>query len=628
MEEEKSRESVINDATFDSRGGTNFSDPPREPDADDKDEFAKLEIVSSLNDYWREADENRRSGMNPRDDKWQQNLDLYWNRWDFTNKQEWQAQEGMPEVPGFVDRFAAALKEALMQSPQGFYTVTDPSDTENDMAQAIKRVTDVWLTTAARNQVGQTMHYSSAFEEQMKMGAIMASASITTWKDDYPGGRVSVEAQDPRFVWLDHTGRNLYRIRRIEVDRHELSGMKTMMDKSGMPIYDTDALSKLESSLYEKTIRDQERTGTGQNVVSGRRPIQLDEYIATVVGNDGRVLADRSYMVLANGQYLIRGPEKNPFWHGKDWLTYTSLVTVPLSVYGRSYMEDFGSVARAFNDLTNMILDAVHTSSLKAWAMVPSMLLNPNQIAEGVSPNKIFLIDDGYDPSKFAEELSLGNLSADSVKVWQAMKTELTEAAKMNEVGLGQFAPKGRTSATEITETQQSSSALIRSVAQTVETRLLDPQLDLIWKTGMQHADPNSRVLIQAAGEEMWSAMVSQRKDFVRRPVTFQARGISMVIARSQQMKVLLNLLGIIAQSDIMAQVFFQEVDMKKLIDLLFMLSGINLSKLTLSEREKMIKQLAQPMEQAAQNSAGAPAAPPQTQMAVRGAAQNLGIAK
>src|SRR5258705_1184177 len=156
--------------------------------------------------------------------------------------------------------------------------------------------------------------------------------------------------------------------------------MKMMYDGKGGKIFDEVELNRLESSLTEKTLRDEERTGTGQNIVSGRRPIQLDEYIATVISRDGTVLADRSLMVLANDSYLIRGPEKNPFWHGKDWLTYTPLVTAPLSVYGRSYMEDFGAVARTFNDLTNMIIDAVHTSSLKMFAMVPAMLLNPNQV--------------------------------------------------------------------------------------------------------------------------------------------------------------------------------------------------------------------------------------------------------
>lgn len=621
----KSKESVIDAPTFDSQGGTNFSGDPNIVGPEDH----TAEIVSTLQDYFREADENRKNGLNPRDKKWEQNLDLYWGRYDFSGKAGWQAKETMPEVPSFVDRFAAALKEALIQTPNGFYTISDPADTENDMAGAIKRVMDVWLSTAGRNQVGQLLHYSTVFEEQMKMGAMMASSSVTTWKDDYKNGRVAVESVDPRMVWLDHTYRNLYRIRRIELDRHELSGMRGMVDGKGSRIFDDIELQRLEGSLLEKNLDDAQRTGTAQNIVSGRRPIQLDEYIATVIGRDGSVLADRSLMVLANGNYLIRGPEKNPFWHGKDWLTYTPLVSAPLSVYGRSYMEDFGSVAKTFNDLTNMIIDAVHTSSLNAFAMVPSMLLNPNQVAEGISPNKIFMLEDGYNAKDFADQLALGNLSADSVKVWQAMKSELTEAAGINEIGLGQFAPNSRTSATEISQTQQSSSALIRSVAQTVETRFLDPQLDLIWKTGMQHASIDDKMLANAAGPEMWQAMIGSRRELVRRPVTFQARGISQLIASSQQLKTLLGVIGMIGQNQVLMQAFLQEVDLGKLIDLILRLSGIDKTKMTLTDREKAMKQLAQPIQQAgAAVPPGTPPPAPPGQQAISGAVKSLGVGR
>lgn len=619
-----SKESVANEATFDSHGGVNFSgDPAIVGTPDDK-----LEIIATLQDYMREADENRKSGLNPRDDKWRQNLDLYWNRFDFSNKLNWQAQETMPEVPGFVDRFAAALKEALIQTPAGFYTVSDPSDKDNDLASAIKRVLDVWLTTAGRNQTGQLLPYSAVFEEQMKLGALMMTSSVTTWKNDVANGRVAVESMDPRMVWLDHTFRNLYRIRRIEVDRHELSGMKVMIDGKGKRIFDEIEMAKLESSLYEKQIADSERTGTGQTIVSGRRPVQLDEFIATVVGNDGRVIADRSLMVLANNSYLIRGPEKNPFWHGKDWLTATPLITAPLSVYGRSYMEDFGSVAKTFNDLTNMILDAVHVSSLNMFAMVPSMLINPQQIAEGASPNKIWMIEDGYKASDFAQDIALGHINQESVKVWQMIKTELTEAAKMNEVGLGQFAPNSRTSATEINETQQSSSALIRSVAQTVETRHLDPQLDLMWKTGMQHAKANDPMLIAAAGEEMWKMMIANRREFVSRPVTFQARGISSVIASAQQMKTLMGVLNIVGQNDILMQAFMAKVDIDKLVGLIFRLSGIDMTKLTLTDREKAMKALIQPIQQAQAGAAGAPQPAQPGQDVVNSGVAALGVGK
>jgi hypothetical protein len=39
-----------------------------------------LKIVPILEGYLQEAQDARRGGLNPRDDKWEENLHLYWNR--------------------------------------------------------------------------------------------------------------------------------------------------------------------------------------------------------------------------------------------------------------------------------------------------------------------------------------------------------------------------------------------------------------------------------------------------------------------------------------------------------------------------------------------------------------------
>lgn len=328
-------------------------------------------ILSTCNGYLHEAMSNRENGLNPRDMKWRENLNLYWGRYDFTDKAKWQATERMPEVASFVDRFSGALKEALVSSPQGFYTVSDPADEEGDIALKLKAMEDIWLGQCGRNQTGTCLDFSAVFEEQCKLGALMATCSTVTWKGDTKWGRVAVETTDPRMVYLDHTYRNLYRIRRIEVDKHELKAMVGLKDKKGKPIYNLTEIDALVNYRAWRTQQDREEmTGSGDWTTSTRQPILLDEYICTVVDNLGNIICDQSLIVIANEQFVIRGPEKNPFWHRKDWMVFAALVTAPLSVYGRSYMEDFGSVARTFNELTNLILDAVRTSALDRKSVV------------------------------------------------------------------------------------------------------------------------------------------------------------------------------------------------------------------------------------------------------------------
>lgn len=565
----------------------------------------QLKIVPILEGYFQEADQARKSGLNPRDEKWEENTHLYWNRTDFSRKASWQARVQLPEVPTFVDRFGAALKEALVASPTGFYTVNDPADREHDLGDAIKRALDVWLSVCGRNQTGTCLSFPAVFEEQCKLGAIKACCSVTTWKNDIPGGRVAIETVDPSNVWLDPTNKNLYRIRRVELDKHTLREMATSRDGKGNPLWNLDAIEQMVSHIEDEDLRRREElTGTamGQKI-STREPVVMDEYIGTVIDGSGNVLAKDALMVVGNRQFLIRGPEPNPFWHKKDWMVFAPLVTVPLSVYGRSYMEDFGSVATAFNTLTNMLLDAVHTSSLKAFAVVPEMLLNPEQLNEGITPNKTFLLDGSQRAEDFMKAIDLGTLPAEAFSIWQAFKSELREAADLNEVGLGQFAPKGRTSATEISQTQESSSALIRSVAQTLETRFLNPTLDIAWKTGLQHVSRDNVAIRAAVGAEMWDALHANRKELIARPITFQAMGISMLIQKNRMLRSLMQLMQIMSQSDLLLQEFLKVADMGKFMKLLFHLSDIDLSKLVPTERERLIASFGQPMQQAGNES-------------------------
>jgi hypothetical protein len=506
----------------------------------------------------------------------------------------------MPEVPTFVDRFAAATKEALVASPTGFYDVVDPADREGDLTNAVKRATDVWLSTCGRNQTGTALAFPAVFEEQVKLGALMSCSSVVLWKTDMGAGRVAIETVDPRMVWLDPTYRNLYRIRRTEMDKHELRKMATQKDGKGRAIYNLAAVDSMVAHIeMEDQRRREELTGGTQNLSSTREPVTLDEYIATVVDSSGNVLADNALMVVGNRKFLVRGPEKNPYWHGKDWLVNAPLVTTPLSVYGRSYMEDFGSMAKTFNNLTNMLLDAAYTSSLKAFAVVPSMLLDPSQLSGGVSPNKAFFLEEGFRAEDFMKAIELGSLPPEAITIWQAIKSELREAADINEVGLGQFAPKSRTSATEISSTQESSSALIRSIAQTLEARFLNPVLDLVWMTGLQHVGPNDPMIRAAMGEELFKAIYSRRKELISRSVTFQAKGISTLIQKSRMLKSLLFLMQTLAQSDMMLQEFLKVADMGKLVKLLFELSDIDLTKLEISQREKLMASVANPIQQA-----------------------------
>lgn len=548
------------------------------------------EIVQVLLSYLNEAREARKTGVGARDDVWKANVDLYWGRMDFTNKASWQAKEVLPEAAMFVDRWAAAMGEALVSAGE-WYLPEIKGDAFQDLAPGIRKFMDVWLARVGRNQSGHNIDFSAVFEELMKLGAMKAACAMVTWKDTAREPYVAVEVVDPQFVWLDPRGRGLYRIRQVEVDLHVLKEMRGLTDNKGQPLFNMEEIDLLTAFQDTEWAQEVERlSGTSQMPIATRRPIVLHEFLATVIMPDGRVVAENTLFVVANERFLIRGPEKNPFWHERDWLVYASLINVPLSVYGRSYMENWSSVARTFIEMTNLILDATFTSAMKAFALVPDMLEDPAQAMEGVHPNKTFLLEAGSDAKQFFQSLDLGRLGGEPITIWQALKQELREGAAFSEIALGQLPPKGDITATEINASTQGSTALQRSIARSIEARCLEPMLNLIWTTALQHFNQKDPELIAAVGEDMLAALHKRRKEFAQADITFRVRGLSAIIDRTTKLRNLVASLGIITQNDALVQALFAEVPPAQFMKLLLKLHGIELAELLPTSRERSIQ--------------------------------------
>lgn len=559
-------------------------------------ELTDMEIVNLLHAYASEAEEAREGGPNPRDETWRSNWDRYWGRYDMTDKADWQSKHIMPEVPQLVDRWAAAMREAL-DSGGEWFDVQDQGGQDSVLIPHVKKVMAALLARCARTPDGHTADFSSVFEDQMKMGAIMACCASVTWRDDMAdGGWVAVETVDPREVWYDPKGRGLYRRRSYEVDRYELLAMAQEEDADGESLYDTMVIEMLAEAEGRWERENRERaTGSGEGHGNkARRPIKIDEWLCNLLDDEGRLVEEGALVVVANDRFLIRGPETNPFDHGKDWIVFTPMVSVPMSVYGRSYMEDWSDVADAFVELTQLILDGVFTSTIRAYVANPQMLEDPTQLTEGIAPNKIFqTAEEIRDVRTFMHALQLGQLPAEAITVWRALKEEMREGAKLSEIALGQMAPRSRTTATEIMEVRQSGSAMIRSMARTIEARFLEPVLTLVWKTALQHMDFLD--LADEIGEATANMLNSRRQEFLERKVGFRVRGISGIVDRQMRLQNLLSALSTMASDENLLQAFLQRADAGKIVEKLFELFGVDPSELEMTPEELLRQQLTQP---------------------------------
>lgn len=366
-------------------------------------------------------------------------------------------------------------------------------------------------------------------------------------------------------------------------------------DDSGESLYDVEMILQLNADIDEESRNDRERSGghgQGEGGPSGRVPITIDEWLCTILLPDGTVAAENALVVVANERYIIRGPEENPFWHKRDWMVFTPMVTVPFSIYGRTYAEDWSDPADAFVELTNLIMDAIFTSSMNAFAAQPDMLKDPSQLEGGIYPNIIFAMEEGMPPADFMKAIDLGRLPSEAITVWQALKQEMREGAKLSEIALGQVPPKGDITATEVNQVQQSGSAMIRSMARTIEARLLEPVLTLIFQTALQHMDFTDESLRAELGQETCDMLKARKDEFRDRRIKFRVRALSSLVDRQVTLQGLLAMLQTFAQSEPLMASFLERHDVGKLTDKLMELFGVDGLDFKTTERERMLKQV------------------------------------
>lgn len=574
----------------------------------------KDELATRLAGYAAEAEYARKHGTESRDDIWQQNWDFYWGRHDFSDKAEWQSASAMPEPAQYVDRFAASVRLALTQSR--FFTMKLPGDKEGDFARAAEKMLGFWLKKCGRSPQGHPIPFSAVFEEVIKLGATSMCASSVTWKEE--GRYVHYEPVDPRYVWLDATGRNMYRRRRLEIDKHELIDLAQKADGRGDPIYDLDMLLRLSAQIKDDSERwYRERTGLGTEGKSDRKPVTLDEWIITLPDpNDDKIILRNALVVVANDKFVIRGPEKNPHWHGLDWLIISPVITVPLSTYGRSYMEQWTAMAELFTDLTNLLIDAVQTSSLKAFAGVKEAFESPAVLQEGLHPNMFLWLQNSFSAQDAISEIELGHMPAEAFAIWQGIKSELREGAAFSEIDVGQVPQKGDITATEISTSKAGGSEFRRSIARTIEERLVAPALDLIWRTGLQHMDPKKdQELRLEIGEEIYDMIYQSRKILAQKgKVSFEVGAISALVERAERTNIMVQFLSTIAQIEPLVKALFTQHPPELILNYIMQNIGIDPADLEQTDRERLFGALRLRQAQAAETPPEAPGPTPDNQ--------------
>lgn len=539
----------------------------------------EAELVQLCRQFKEEARSAREGGSEPRDKVWSDNLDLYMGRMDFSHKADWQHQEVMRDATKLVDRFAAAIKRALLQ-PGKFYKTKDLTPGLEPIYASIERLLDAQLERCSTTISGAETRFAHGVSKVLKTGAVMMMAAAVTYDRDT--NRTRMDPVDPRELFYDPTGRGMYRLRSRELDKHVVDGWANEADPNGVPLFFADRIDALQDMRRDREELEKEQA-TGHS--AGARPTArktrvIDEFLFNVLVNvDGVAVAKNVVVIMANEMSIIRGPEPNPHWHGKDWIVAQPILegAGPGSVYGRTYMEDFAPLSRTLSEMTNLIVDGTMVGLLPNYVVRPDLLDDPRQVADGLRPFKLWLAnDDAMKPDDVMARMELGSLKRESIEVWTGIESKLREIAMQNQIDLGQFAGKSGVTATEANNVRESGSEIVMDIAENIDDGFIGPVLERMFYCALQNSDFSDPALRARIGEEVAEMLHAQREDFRQRRFGFKVSGITALADRAVRIRTRLQLLQILGQNETLVQLFAQSRDVAKVLDDLWTDLGVD----------------------------------------------------
>jgi hypothetical protein len=607
--------------------GSDLEDEPLEMD--------EREIIQLLGRYFDEAENSRETGFEPRHEVWERNLHAFWMRRDFSDKMPWQSREQSTMVPNFVERFAASQRQALSQSPN-WAEIIDRDDPTQQLSRFATDFIRLCLDFCGTNDSGQTVPFEAIFGGLVQAGALTEMMAAVTW--DAKEGRVRVTPVDPRQCYRDPTGRGLYRVRFWEVDKETLLRMADEeVDEDGEPIWDREAIEELVAHHDQDLVQDlQVSSGAGQDLPSPRTPILLKEWLVDLIDTRGkagkhRKVREKQLIVTANDDRIVRGPEPNPYWHGKDWIVAHPILAAPLQQGdGRTYVELFRQDVETYENVMNRIYDAVATNSLNAFEVNPDCLDDPTLLESGIAPNQTVFRSDMAPPGERAiTPIEMGRpLTSDIVRLASEAKRNAQESGAQSDIALGQTA-KGETTATEASLSSEGQNALTGAVSMDIDLNFLGPLVELMYYTGLQHVDEDQGS--RALGSGVWYALTepqramlkSRREEFRARPVAVRAKGLTKAVERRNRLRGVLGALNVVGGNPLLADAFVKKYSLDALIALILEDFGVPVTRIELTEEERFMQDEKRREEEAKRKAAeamGGPAvggmdgsAPPQT---------------
>lgn len=565
-----------------------------------------------------EADEAKRERM----DRNKNNYDMYHLKHDFTHKDEGQSTEVLSKVTMAVEQIKSFFQQALVDI--GDWWKAESCYPDQEMSMLIRPHEITKITNYKLEQTGYFSHVGNSIQS-----ALLASLAISksygclkpkpryvartkgrgksykkwiekiedkTWELKFD----SVRAEN---YYPDPTGKKLYEIEDMWMDYHEVLAMA----QGDYAVYDLSVVKELPKGGVGHSDEEYDRAReTGQNTTaSGHRPkVKITEFWGTILDSStGEVLFENCVCTIANDTYLIRKPTPNPLWHQRSPYNASPLMEVANSVWHKALMDAPSMHNRALIEIYNLMVDAAMRQVHAISQLRKDMLDNPAQVADGIKPGSVLLVNSGLPAgAKVFEPLTQVQVPSEAFNIVNIMSQEFNASALTNDLRQGVM-PFRAVKATEVVEASQTITSVFQGIAKNYEARQSTKELELAWMTVAQNWDRISKEEFIALFGEQRGTELSQLdpEDVFASTVNgikFRVYGISMTLSKAQDFRKLTTMLQTVGSSPMLMEEFMKKYDLGKLLGEILTALDIDKYKIEIPQLQQATMQATSEMAQ------------------------------
>lgn len=509
------------------------------------------ETEKKIVDAIMETHRHEKSVRSPHDSVWDRIWERVNNRWDFSRKQKWQSQRGLPEMLTAALRLTWEITKPLEEAGANWFRIESDDTVYGTLAEDMSLLMRTYLhpgdDTGFEEEAGD---FHTAFYSTVMGGLIMENCAMLVVPEedgftdlnpspDQPeeeadpgdpplvpqfgfgsmnpapppapmpmlpakrGFRLRFEAFNPRYVWKDSSGRKRYVqwTQTMTADEFRIEA-----EKRGWS--NVEEAIKTAAAVQER-LRDDARD-KNQGSGEGRRDnIILTHHFGLLFDSNGKFVVDekQNYYILANEEILVWGPDPNPLWHRRIPMVIAGLVKLPFTTYNTSFLGIALDPVEQFVETLNSLTDYMN-QAVNPVTVVDEELLSQrrgNQISGGLWPGKVLYAEKrGQNLPVLARE----GVPDPGSGVWNMLG--FYEKLKTGYLGIGDTGAAPRTrnriSAQEFSERNAMAAGILRQVFKNLRRGLLQPALRLAYLT-----------ILQKCPDDKWKQFWQSRIDVLQK---------------------------------------------------------------------------------------------------------------